>query len=398
MVRYGERFFTSLGFEPLPADVLGALAVRASRGTATSSATPAPGTSTTTRTCASRCASRSTPRTSSPSITSSGHNFYQRAYREAAVPLPQQRQRRLPRGHRRRRRALRHPGLPRRRSACSTRPPGREGDLEFLMRMALDKVAFLPFGLLVDQWRWKVFSGEVTPADYNAGLVGAAAQVPGRRARGAAHRGGLRPRRQVPRARQRALHALLPRPHPPVPVPPRALPRGRATRARCTSARSTATRRRARSWTAMLEMGASRPWPDALEAMTGERQIDATAILDYFAPLKTWLDEQNKGPDGRLEVADDLDLVLAAALAASPAPRPSPPTRRRRATLRGVERAARAVPRLRQHVLRGHRRLERDPHHLRRRGTSSSTAASPSPPRSSTPASASSGSAPRTCG
>jgi len=45
----------------------------------------------------------------------------------------------------------------------------------------------------------------------------------------------------------------------------------------------------------MLEMGQSRPWPDALEVITGQRQMDATAILDYFAPLKQWLDEQNKG-------------------------------------------------------------------------------------------------------
>ena len=45
----------------------------------------------------------------------------------------------------------------------------------------------------------------------------------------------------------------------------------------------------------MLAMGKSRPWPEALYAMTGERQIDATAILDYFAPLEKWLDEQNKG-------------------------------------------------------------------------------------------------------
>ena len=45
----------------------------------------------------------------------------------------------------------------------------------------------------------------------------------------------------------------------------------------------------------MLAMGVSRPWPDALEALTGERRMDATAILDYFAPLQKWLDEQNKG-------------------------------------------------------------------------------------------------------
>jgi peptidyl-dipeptidase A len=45
----------------------------------------------------------------------------------------------------------------------------------------------------------------------------------------------------------------------------------------------------------MLEMGQSRPWPEALYALTGERQMDATAMLDYFAPLKKWLDEQNQG-------------------------------------------------------------------------------------------------------
>jgi peptidyl-dipeptidase A len=44
-----------------------------------------------------------------------------------------------------------------------------------------------------------------------------------------------------------------------------------------------------------LGMGASRPWPDALEAITGSRQMDATAIADYFAPLKAWLDKQNQG-------------------------------------------------------------------------------------------------------
>ena len=46
---------------------------------------------------------------------------------------------------------------------------------------------------------------------------------------------------------------------------------------------------------AMLSLGLSRPWQDALETMTGSRQMDATAIIDYFAPLKTWLDEQVKG-------------------------------------------------------------------------------------------------------
>jgi peptidyl-dipeptidase A len=46
---------------------------------------------------------------------------------------------------------------------------------------------------------------------------------------------------------------------------------------------------------AMLEMGQSRPWQDALEKIGGTRQMDATAIRDYFALLRKWLDEQNKG-------------------------------------------------------------------------------------------------------
>jgi peptidyl-dipeptidase A len=45
----------------------------------------------------------------------------------------------------------------------------------------------------------------------------------------------------------------------------------------------------------MMAMGRSRPWQDALEALTGQREVDATAILDYFEPLAAWLDEQNEG-------------------------------------------------------------------------------------------------------
>ena len=46
---------------------------------------------------------------------------------------------------------------------------------------------------------------------------------------------------------------------------------------------------------AMLALGASRPWQEALESMSGERQMDASALLDYFAPLKKWLEAQNAG-------------------------------------------------------------------------------------------------------
>jgi peptidyl-dipeptidase A len=47
----------------------------------------------------------------------------------------------------------------------------------------------------------------------------------------------------------------------------------------------------------MLKLGQSRPWPDALEAISGERQMDATAIIDYYAPLMEWLAKENKGQE-----------------------------------------------------------------------------------------------------
>ncbi len=105
--------------------------------------------------------------------------------------------------------------------------PDASRDIGLLMGRALEKVAFLPFGLLIDQWRWKVFAGEVLAVELQQGVVGPAAEVPGRGAVNAARRGLLRSRRQVPRARQHAVHAVFPRPHPPVPVPPRAVAGGR---------------------------------------------------------------------------------------------------------------------------------------------------------------------------
>ena len=54
------------------------------------------------------------------------------------------------------------------------RVPGTEEDIPFLLKMALDKIAFLPFGLLVDNWRWEVFSGATPPERLQRRLVGAA--------------------------------------------------------------------------------------------------------------------------------------------------------------------------------------------------------------------------------
>ena len=172
--------------------------------------------------------------------------------------------------------------------------PPSAGDLGLLMKRALDKIAFLPFALLVDQWRWEVFSGKVAPSDYNKAwwelrrkYQGVAPPVerseadfdPGAKYHVAA---------SVPYARYFLATILQFQFH-------RALCREAGYTGplhRCSIYNNKAAGEKLRK---MLEMGQSRPWPDALEALTGERRTDAGALLDYFAPLKTWLDEQNRG-------------------------------------------------------------------------------------------------------
>ena len=172
--------------------------------------------------------------------------------------------------------------------------PDLSKDIGLLLNKALEKLAFLPFGLLVDQWRWKVFSGEVTPADYNrvwwelrqkyqgvAPTVSRAGEDfdPGAKYHVAAN---------VPYARYFLADILQFQFH-------RALARTAGCTAPLNRCSIFGSKEAGRRLNAMLAMGQSRPWPDALEALTGQHQMDATAIRDYFAPLQKWLDEQNKG-------------------------------------------------------------------------------------------------------
>ena len=159
--------------------------------------------------------------------------------------------------------------------------PDASGDLGLLMQQALDKIAFLPFGLMVDQWRWKVFAGEVGPDGYNDlwWHCGSSTRAWRRRANGPRTPSIPAPSTTCPATRRtRATSwrtscssSSIAR-----------CARSRATRARSTAARFTAASRPAQRLNAMLEMGRSRPWPEALEALTGSPEMDATAILDYF--------------------------------------------------------------------------------------------------------------------
>jgi peptidyl-dipeptidase A len=172
--------------------------------------------------------------------------------------------------------------------------PDSSKDVGLLLRMALDKIAFLPFGLVVDQWRWKAFSGEVPPGELNAawwplrekyqGIVPAVARSEADFDPGAKYHVPA----SVPYTRYFLAHVLQFQLH-------RALCRIAGQSGPLHRQSIYGNKQAGQRLRAMMEMGARRPWPDALEALTGERQIDATAVLDYFAPLQKWLDEQNRG-------------------------------------------------------------------------------------------------------
>jgi peptidyl-dipeptidase A len=172
--------------------------------------------------------------------------------------------------------------------------PDASRDLGLLMKDALDKIAFLPFGLLIDQWRWKVFAGEVKPEQYNKAWWDLRLKYQGIAPPSPRGEEWFDPgaKYHVPdntpytryflaRILQFQFHRALAK------IADCAAPLNR-----CSAYESTEAGKRLN---AMLSMGQSRPWPDALEALTGTRQMDATAIIDYFAPLSKWLDEQLAG-------------------------------------------------------------------------------------------------------
>ncbi|MEY4999227.1 MAG: hypothetical protein RIS00_1271 [Pseudomonadota bacterium] len=172
--------------------------------------------------------------------------------------------------------------------------PSADKDTGLLLRQAMDKVAFLPFGLLIDKWRWGVFNGSIAPANYNKAWTDLRRQYQG----------------IVPPA-ERPANAFDPgaKYHIPGNTPYTRYFLARILqfqfyKAACDAAGWKGPLHRCsfygnkdvgKKLNAMLEMGASKPWPDALEAFTGSREMSGKAMLDYFKPLMDWLKQQNKG-------------------------------------------------------------------------------------------------------
>ncbi|WP_203311186.1 M2 family metallopeptidase [Sphingomonas beigongshangi] len=176
--------------------------------------------------------------------------------------------------------------------------PSADKDIGLLLRQAMDKVAFLPFGLLVDKWRWGVFSGQIPEGQYQAGWDALRLKYQ-----------GVVP----PVARDESKFDAGAKYHIPATVPYARYFLARVLqfqfyKAACQQAGWKGPLHRCSFYgnkavgeklNAMLAMGQSKPWPDALQAFTGSREMSGKAMIEYFAPLKTWLDKQNKGkPQG----------------------------------------------------------------------------------------------------
>jgi peptidyl-dipeptidase A len=169
-----------------------------------------------------------------------------------------------------------------------------EADIAFLLRMALDKVAFLPFAYIVDKWRWQVLAGTTTPERYNNDWWALRTKYqgvapPGPRPADAFDPGAKAHIAQnTPYMRYFLAHIYEFQFY-------RAACRIAGWRGPLHQCSIYGNKEVGARFEAMLRLGASKPWPDALEVFTGERDLDASAITDYFAPLDRWLTEQNKG-------------------------------------------------------------------------------------------------------
>ena len=175
-----------------------------------------------------------------------------------------------------------------------SRVPSADKDIGLLLRQAMDKVAFLPFGLLVDRYRWGIYDGSIQPADYNNAWTKLRTDYQ-----------GIVP----PVDRPADAFDAGAKYHIPANVPYTRYFLARILqfqfyKAACDQAGWTGPLHRCSFYgnkevgtklNAMLEMGAFKPWPDALEAFTGTRQMSGKAMAEYFAPLKAWLDKQNAG-------------------------------------------------------------------------------------------------------
>ncbi|HEY3839501.1 MAG TPA: M2 family metallopeptidase [Bryobacteraceae bacterium] len=172
--------------------------------------------------------------------------------------------------------------------------PDASGEIGRLLAKALEKVAFLPFGYMIDKWRWDVFSGRISPEHYNQSWWDMKLQYQGVAPPSPRSEADFDPAAKyhvaanVPYARYFVADILQFQFH-------RALARIAGCNEPLNRCSIYDNKEAGRRLNAMLEMGESRPWQEAVGSLTGIQKMDASAMLEYFAPLQKWLDQQNQG-------------------------------------------------------------------------------------------------------
>ncbi|MGQ0835116.1 MAG: M2 family metallopeptidase [Gammaproteobacteria bacterium] len=172
--------------------------------------------------------------------------------------------------------------------------PSPEAIINQQMKMAVDKIAFLPFGKLIDEWRWRVFSGEVKPESYNTAWWELRRK----------YQGVAPPVERTERDFDPGAKYHIPGNTPYTRYFLSFILQFQFHKALCDAAGHKGplhecsifdNRQAGRRFGEMLALGQSQPWPDTFEKLTGTRQMDASAIIDYFQPLMGWLKQQNEG-------------------------------------------------------------------------------------------------------
>ena len=186
------------------------------------------------------------------------------------------------------------PGYWKRVGLLDAVPSGERGLVNQQLKDALHRVAFLPFAVMMDKWRWGVFAGKIAPEEYNTAwwelrrrYQGVDAPVPraaedfdpGAKYHIAANVSYLR--YFLAAVLQFQLH--------------RAMCRAAGHTGPLSECSVYGSKEAGAKLKSLLALGASRPWPEALEVATGERQMDASALREYFAPLAAWLEKENRG-------------------------------------------------------------------------------------------------------
>jgi peptidyl-dipeptidase A len=223
-----------------------------------------------------------------------GHNYYQRAY----VQLPVLFQNGANDGFHE---AIGDtialsvtPGYLKQVGLLKTLPKDDKGTVNVQMKLALSKVAFLPFGKLIDQWRWDVFGGKTPPERYNQAWWALKRKYQGVAPPGPRSEADFDPGAKyhvassTPYTRYFLAHIYQFQFH-------KALCQAAGWKGPLHECSIYGSKAAGAKLEAMLALGASRPWPEAYEVLTGTRKADASALLEYFAPLRAWLEKQNAG-------------------------------------------------------------------------------------------------------